>query len=424
MIRTKAGFDYAPAANAPVRRNEGGSSSSVFNALYNPKALSRRVIDLAQLQAQKEMEECTFQPSINKKSIELVHNRRNNSRSSKHDELFRDASKRRIKRDHDIQEEMSKYTFKPNIGVNRKAYRATNEEADAPNSYDKDTNDFYQRLEKADKAREEHLKQLQEDISKYDEHTGQKLFKPKVGRAPHYDRRMQGLSIHDFLFASRHEYDDKKRLMKLENDLVTGAMQNTQYISRGSSKLLEGMKQKRFMNIFACLLESSRRNGSDQQEDKSNVLDTSLASAEFLDDFTKEIMEPVLLELRGAQLTFEQFSKMMEDMLGDHSNGPINSILTTRRRKEDVLADEYRRLQKEETFHPKINAVSKELAARRGKNEPIYETLSKEVKKHNDHVEAERERLMKEEMAECTFKPKLVSKQIDLAGRVYGHSKA
>ena len=212
--------------------------------------------------------------------------------------------------------------------------------------------------------------------------------------------------------------------MKLENDLVTGAMQNTQYISRGSSKLLEGMKQKRFMNIFACLLESSRRNGSDQQEDKSNVLDTSLASAEFLDDFTKEIMEPVLLELRGAQLTFEQFSKMMEDMLGDHSNGPINSILTTRRRKEDVLADEYRRLQKEETFHPKINTVSKELAARRGKNEPIYETLSKEVKKHNDHVEAERERLMKEEMAECTFKPKLVSKQIDLAGRVYGHSKA
>ena len=157
---------------------------------------------------------------------------------------------------------------------------------------------------------------------------------------------MQGLSIHDFLFASRHEYDDKKRLMKLENDLVTGAMQNTQYISRGSSMLLVGMKQKRFMNIFACLLESSRRNGSDQQEDKSNVLDTSLASAEFLDDFTKEIMEPVLLELRGAQLTFEQFSKMMEDILGDHSNGPINSILTTRRRKEDVLADEYRRLQK------------------------------------------------------------------------------
>ena len=178
------------------------------------------------------MEECTFQPRINKKSIELVHNRRNNSTNSKHDELFRDASRRRIKRDHDIQEEMSKYTFKPNIGVNRKAYRATNEEADAPNSYDKDTNDFYQRLEKADKAREEHLKQLQEDISKYDEHTGQKLFKPKVGRAPHYDRNMQGLPIHDFLFASRHEYDDKKRLMKLENDLVTGAIKYPIYIKR------------------------------------------------------------------------------------------------------------------------------------------------------------------------------------------------
>ena len=60
MIRTEAGFDYAPAANAPVRRNEGGSSSSVFNALYNPKALSRRVIDLAQLQAQKKWRNARF----------------------------------------------------------------------------------------------------------------------------------------------------------------------------------------------------------------------------------------------------------------------------------------------------------------------------------------------------------------------------
>ena len=107
MIRTEAGFDYAPAANGPVRRNGHGSSSSVFNALYNPKALSRRVIDLAQLQAQKEMEECTFRPTINKKSEEIVHSRRNNTRSSKHDELFEDASRRRMKRDHDIQKQMS-----------------------------------------------------------------------------------------------------------------------------------------------------------------------------------------------------------------------------------------------------------------------------------------------------------------------------
>ena len=423
MIRTEAGFDYAPAANGPVRRNGDGSSSSVFNALYNPKALSRRVIDLAQLQAQKEMEECTFRPSISRKSEEIVHSRRNNNRSSKHDELYEDASKRRIKRDYDIQKQMSQYTFKPNIGVNRKTYIAKNEKASASNSFDKDKDDFYQRLEKADKAREEHLRQLQEDISKYDEHTGQKLFKPKVGRAPHYDRNMQGLPIHDFLFASRHEYDDKKRLMKLESDMVAGAMQNTQYMSKGSTKLLDNMKQKRFMNIFACLLESSRRNGNVQHDGKSTILDTSLASAELLDDFTKEIMEPVLAELGGAQLTFEQFSEMMEELLGDHSNGPINSILTTRRRQEDILADEYRRLQKEETFHPKINPVSKELAAGRGRNEPIYETLTKEVKKHHDHVEAERERLMNEQMVECTFKPKLVSKQIDLAGRVYGNSK-
>ena len=38
----------------------------------------------------------------------------------------------------------------------------------------------FTKLEKADKAREEHLKQLQEDISKYDEHTGQKLLSPKL----------------------------------------------------------------------------------------------------------------------------------------------------------------------------------------------------------------------------------------------------
>ena len=76
----------------------------------------------------------------------------------------------------------------------------------------------------------------------------------------------------------------------------------------------------------------------------------------------------------------------MEQLLEDHENGPIHAILTTRKSKEDILADEYRRVQMEETFQPKINPVSKELAASRTSKEPIYEVLSKEGKKHRLNI--------------------------------------
>ena len=430
MVRTDIGFQYN------VHRQQQGEiedKSSVFKSLYNPKALSRKVIDLAHLQEQKEMKECTFKPNISKKSVEIVENRvgrRNYSgylaTSSKHEELYNDASKRRIRRDRDVKRQISQYTFKPNIGVNKKRYASSNnnnagEKGRNSKNSNPDDGDFYERLEKADKAREEHLRQLQEDIAKYDERTGQKLFKPKVGRAPHFARNAQGLPIHEFLFASRHEYEDKKRLMKLEKELHVGAMRNRQYMSKGSTKLIDSMKQKRFMNIFACLLESTKINDSNGKTNDNNttVLDTSLASTELLDDLAQEILEPVLAQLDGVQLTFDDFSSIMEQLLEDHENGPIHAILTTRKSKEDILADEYRRVQMEETFQPKINPVSKELAASRTSKEPIYEVLSKEGKKHRLNIEAERERLINKELSECTFQPKLISKQIDENGRVY-----
>ena len=128
------------------------------------------------------------------------------SRERKFEELYDDAQRRREKQDEYYAWEAGQYTFKPDIGVNK-----IREHPDLGSR-----KKFYERMHKSGKDKEYKLKKKRIAADTVDGETGQKLFHPKVGRAPNFVRNAHGLPVHDFLFASRHEYNDKKRLLEAE----------------------------------------------------------------------------------------------------------------------------------------------------------------------------------------------------------------
>ena len=427
MVRTTKGFEYggSPAQAANGQRKKRVGEKEVFEALYNPKAMSRKVFALAQQQEDKEMKECTFKPKISKRSAEIVAQKHGEYyygypsqaiAESKCHELYMDAKDRRVRQDKYVAQEVSRYTFKPDIGVNK--IRENKRDGKGGESSGNGTESFFQRLHKSGQHRAKGLEELKRSAT-YDEKTGQPFFRPKTGRAPNYDRNSQGLPVHEFLFASRHEYDDKIRLMAQEKKLKMESMQNQQYISKKSTKLIDSMKQKRFLDMFNKLVNSTKAgSGVAAPVGKDELLDSSLVDVAVLEESTREIVGPILQQFDGTKLNRKEFFTLMDTILEDRSNGPIHSILARRRTKAVVLEETVDQIKKEETFHPNINKVSKVLASHRSSTtEPIFEVLNKERKRYKLNMEAERQRQIDEEMAECTFQPKLISKQIgDITG--------
>ncbi len=422
LVRTARGFEYSGSpnnANQHQRSKLRVGETQVFEALYNPKALSRKVITLAQQQEEKEMKECTFKPTISKRSADIVRQKQgayyegfpaHEIAESKCERLYMDAKERRERQDKYIAQEVKRHPFKPDIGVNK--IRVAGGKAEGSN--------FFQRLHKSGDKKFKDLEMLKKS-ARFDNKTGQPLFHPKVGRPPHFDRNSQGLPVHEFLFKTRQEYEDKIRVMAHEQELEREMMQNHQYISKGSSKLLEDMKLKRFRGMFDNLVRSTRAKAdANAPVPIDATLDTSKADVNVLEEWTREIVRPVLIDFENHGLNFKEFSTLMIALLNDPGNGPINSILATRRTKAAVLEETAEKIKAEETFHPQINRMSQDLAANRtSSSQPIFEVLSKERKRFRMNMDAERQRLEEEEMVECTFKPKLVSRQAQDVTSVY-----
>ena len=65
------------------------------------------------------------------------------------------------------------------------------------------------------------------------------------------------------------------------------------------------------------------------------------------------------------------------------------------------------------TFRPKINKKSNEIANKLGRGEsatmPIYDLLHKHERKYKMNLKMQQQKQIQQEMAECTFHPKLVS---------------
>ena len=81
-----------------------------------------------------------------------------------------------------------------------------------------------------------------------------KLGQPNVGRPPALNRNPDALPIHEVLYANRHEFDDKKELIRMRDDarLREEAAKAAKASSR-SEGLFGAPGRRKFRKIFAAL---------------------------------------------------------------------------------------------------------------------------------------------------------------------------
>ena len=234
--------------------------------------------------------------------------------------------------------------------------------------------------------------------------------------------------MHDFLFASRHEYEDKKKLLKADDRRKRDENFNKSYVTQLSSKLIDHARRRKSAEIFLALLPMS---SSDEEVGDHTQLDTSCARytnlPNHIDNELKNVVLPMLQRLNGASITFDEFSTLLDRELEDTTNGPIMSILVHNKGRSVSLETTKKKLEakakKDMTFKPKINKKSIEIANALGRGEsatmPIYDLLHKHQRRYKMNLEMQQKKQIEKEMTECTFRPKLVSSSAQYGQSMY-----
>ena len=201
----------------------------------------------------KELSECTFRPKINARSRNLVRGKTDGLRDrglSHHEQLYFDANRRAVRREEYETWRPSDHTFHPN------AHRFAEDADDAdgfpgaPAAAFKPPKvrheEVVRRLE-ASKARGDH------ERARLVEEAYADLGVPRVGRPPAVDRNPAGLPVHEVLYANRHEYDDKRELIRARDEDRLREAAISAKSSAKSEGLVGALKRRKFRAMFAAL---------------------------------------------------------------------------------------------------------------------------------------------------------------------------
>lgn len=118
------------------------------------------------------------------------------------------------------------------------------------------------RLLAAKRRAEVHLKQLERELhANVDPETKQPYFKPATGRppAPASRPRPEGLPAHEYLYALRGEFEDKRAFL-VAKERQAEVEARHRLASERSAAIVEKVKRRRFAQIFRRL--DSRQEGA------------------------------------------------------------------------------------------------------------------------------------------------------------------
>ncbi|GBG74493.1 hypothetical protein CBR_g18903 [Chara braunii] len=229
--------------------------------LVDTDSKQRRIEELRQQMEEMEMGECTFKPQINPRTRVLVQERLEALKQHNikyHDQLFKDAERRRQRQaeySHWYPEEI---TFQPKL---YKRARLNNEDEE------REQEPVFERMYKlAPKLMEKKRAMRDAILNGVDPETGQPFFKPVTGRAPTFQRNTSALPIGEFLYGMRYDFDERKGFKAERARLLTDSLANKPYAGTKSQALLEKMKERRFQQIFEYL---------DKDQDGAVALDSA-----------------------------------------------------------------------------------------------------------------------------------------------------
>mmetsp|Transcript_37721 Transcript_37721/g.61416 ORF Transcript_37721/g.61416 Transcript_37721/m.61416 type:complete len:466 (-) Transcript_37721:4364-5761(-) len=185
--------------------------------------------------------ECTFRPQISENSERLASEIRVDEDATKaiHDELFKEAERRRVYRE--VLENSSQYRFTPDIGTDKLRKKQ-----------DESATEFIDRLSTPRyTSHEDNFAGFEE----FDNVTGKPLFKPQTGRSPKTRSRPTDVPICDYLFYSRHQYNDIRDRLREEEDRKLREVQKKGAISDASRRIAENIRKNKFRNLWDTLQE-------------------------------------------------------------------------------------------------------------------------------------------------------------------------
>eukprot|EP00948_MAST-09A_sp_MAST-9A-sp1_P004271 g4271.t1 len=465
----------------------------------NRRRSEQRMESIQRENERKQVAECTFQPKINEKSQRIVADRRRNRDSRKNErerakqlpygpdslmrklnladdeyetkvngdgkgetiaqksetesmkrsmDLYEDSVRRRTREKiyRDVIEQA--YTYSPNIGS--ETYRPRKE---------KSREEFFERMYLAGIERKKRIAEDRRLAERVDLTTGQELFKPKINRAPNYTRFRNGMSICDYLYATRHQSKDiKDRLRKLRNaDQQKGLMKK--HITKKSDELVQKMWHRKFGEMFELLVtvermkkgnpmkgegqvleNGSASSGKSKSKSHTNSSQSSSQSEQKQNDSGKgkKSTTPSVVDLRcftpddlaklgnvefqqhiatlqrvgKGTITRESFIEQMFEVFKNKATSggiPSSSMFHNDQRMEEIdrcLEEEKRA----HTFKPTlIKSVHTHASNRDFAGSFLERVAAKETAKVNK-LKALRKEKWDKEVDSCTFKPKLISK--------------
>ena len=193
----------------------------------------------------KELGECTFRPKINGKSKTMMRSRVDALRDrglSHHEQLYFDANRRQMRAEELKEWRPAENTFHPNAHKEGRFDERTGELI-PPKVNPDDVVDRLQAYAVLSTLQKERLeKAMYGDLGK-----------PNVGRPPEISRAPSDLPIHEELYAARHEFDDKRELIRMRDDQRLREEAVAAKTSSRSEGLAGALKRRTFRKMFAAL---------------------------------------------------------------------------------------------------------------------------------------------------------------------------
>ena len=193
----------------------------------------------------KELGECTFRPKINGKSKTMMRSRVDALRDrglSHHEQLYFDANRRQMRAEELKEWRPAENTFHPNAHKEGRFDERTGELI-PPKVNPDDVVDRLQAYAVLSTLQKERLeKAMYGDLGK-----------PNVGRPPEISRAPSDLPIHEELYAARHEFDDKRELIRMRDDQRLREEAAAAKTSSRSEGLAGALKRRTFRKMFAAL---------------------------------------------------------------------------------------------------------------------------------------------------------------------------
>ncbi|KAG2388340.1 hypothetical protein C9374_000504 [Naegleria lovaniensis] len=330
--------------------------------------------------------ECTFTPNIGRKSLEIASHRKAKDEQPIHNKLFEEAKEKEAQ-NAKVREMAKKVKDEQEVKEIRKSKTFKSAE---------DEKAFINRMLEAEKAKKQRIEQLR--VKCFEQET----FKPKTNNTqiPREGDVCEQLYKQGLEIQKRREFIRDQYEQYLEN------VRSMKHTTKGSTKYIEEMKEKRIFSLFNLFcIESECEESAEVEIHRLHEVIEPL-----LDKFGEplSLVIPLLAERFGDDsiINYDQFRMFIES---PETNLDLEDLAAQVKLLQNQLTLQLA-VENQFNFKPSINSTSRKLDPYAYGCETLEDRVDNllSFKEYRDQkIEMMRNNAIEKELEECTFKPKI-----------------